>query len=426
MDIELKNLKGTCDFLPEEQILRNNIVATLRQNFEKYGYLPLETQMLNYFDLLKYKYQEGAEILTEVYKLKDQGNRDLGLRYDLTVPFCKVIGLNKDLPMPFRRYEIGKVFRNGPVKLGRAREFYQCDIDVVGVSGRLIEAEQMVMVKDVFAELNIPVVIKWNNRKLMSGLLEVAGVTENLVADAIGLIDRMNKISKAELVLEFGKIGIDEQQVNNILDLFSKTLEEYKQVFEATENSNIKQGLEELTELQELINKLDMQDTCEFSPTLARGLSIYTGTVFEFFDKQKRISSSLGGGGRYDKIITEFMNNGQEYPAVGLCFGLEPIFALLEKTKQKNLVDVFVIPMGTEVECLKLASSLRASGLNVLLETNKRKVKKSFDYANKVDIKYVIVVGSNELENGRFALKNMQTGEQTDVTLEEMLKILKG
>ena len=282
------------------------------------------------------------------------------------------------------------------------------------------------MVKDVFAELNIPVVIKWNNRKLMSGLLEVAGVTENLVADAIGLIDRMNKISKAELVLEFGKIGIDEQQVNNILDLFSKTLEEYKQVFEATENSNIKQGLEELTELQELINKLDMQDTCEFSPTLARGLSIYTGTVFEFFDKQKRISSSLGGGGRYDKIITEFMNNGQEYPAVGLCFGLEPIFALLEKTKQKNLVDVFVIPMGTEVECLKLASSLRASGLNVLLETNKRKVKKSFDYANKVDIKYVIVVGSNELENGRFALKNMQTGEQTDVTLEEMLKILKG
>lgn len=426
MDIELKNLKGTCDFLPEEQILRNNIVATLRQNFEKYGYLPLETPMLNYFDLLKYKYQEGAEILTEVYKLKDQGNRDLGLRYDLTVPFCKVIGLNKDLPMPFRRYEIGKVFRNGPVKLGRAREFYQCDIDVVGVSGRLIEAEQMVMVKDVFAELNIPVVIKWNNRKLMSGLLEVAGVTENLVADAIGLIDRMNKISKAELVLEFGKIGIDEQQVNNILDLFSKTLEEYKQVFEATENSNIKQGLEELTELQELINKLDMQDTCEFSPTLARGLSIYTGTVFEFFDKQKRISSSLGGGGRYDKIITEFMNNGQEYPAVGLCFGLEPIFALLEKTKQKNLVDVFVIPMGTEVECLKLASSLRASGLNVLLETNKRKVKKSFDYANKVDIKYVIVVGSNELENGRFALKNMQTGEQTDVTLEEMLKILKG
>lgn len=424
--MELKNLKGTCDFLPEEQILRNNIVSTLKQNFEKYGYLPLETPMLNYFDLLKYKYQEGAEILTEVYRLKDQGNRDLGLRYDLTVPFCKVIGLNKDLPMPFRRYEIGKVFRNGPVKLGRAREFYQCDIDVVGISGRLIEAEQMMMVKDIFAQLNIPVVIKWNNRKLMSGLIEEAGIKSEQVADTIGLIDRLNKISKSELIAEFEKIGINQQQVETILNLFDKTLEEYTLQFAESNNENIKQGLAEINELNQLLTKLNMQECCKFSPTLARGLSIYTGTVFEFFDKQKRISSSLGGGGRYDRIITEFMDNGQEYPAVGLCFGLEPIFALLEKTKQANLVKVFIIPMGTEVECLNLASTLRTNGVNVLVEMNKRKVKKSFDYANKTDIKYVIVVGSNEIESGNFALKNMQTGEQTEVTLEQMLKILKG
>lgn len=423
--MELKNLKGTCDFLPSEQILRNSIVATLRQNFEKYGYLPLETPMLNYFDLLKYKYEEGAEILTEVYRLKDQGNRDLGLRYDLTVPFCKVIGLNKDLVMPFRRYEIGKVFRNGPVKMGRAREFYQCDIDVVGIDGRLIEAEQMLMVKDIFDQLDIPVVIKWNNRKLMTGLLEIAGIKQDKVADAIGLIDRLAKISKTELIAEFDKIGIDADLVEKLLNLFNKNLNEYIIEFENTDNENIKQGLQEICELKKLLEDLQIIDYCEFSPTLARGLSIYTGTVFEFFDKKGRISSSLGGGGRYDKIITEFMDNGLSYPAVGLCFGLEPIYAILEKSKQQNLVDVFIIPMGTEIECLKLASTLRANGINVLVEMNKRKVKKSFDYANKTDIKYVIVVGSNELENGLFALKNMQTGEQVEVNLEKMLQMLK-
>ena len=424
--MELKNLKGTCDFLPSEQILRNSIVATLRKNFEKYGYLPLETPMLNYFDLLKYKYEDGAEILTEVYRLKDQGNRDLGLRYDLTVPFCKVIGLNKDLVMPFRRYEIGKVFRNGPVKMGRAREFYQCDIDVVGIDGRLIEAEQMLMVKDIFAQLDIPVVIKWNNRKLMSGLLEIAGIKQDKVADAIGLIDRLAKISKTELIAEFDKIGIEADLVEKLLNLFNKNLNEYIIEFENTDNENIKQGLQEICELKKLLEDLQIIDYCEFSPTLARGLSIYTGTVFEFFDKKGRISSSLGGGGRYDKIITEFMDNGLSYPAVGLCFGLEPIYAILEKSKQQNLVDVFIIPMGTEIECLKLASTLRANGINVLVEMNKRKVKKSFDYANKTDIKYVIVVGSNELENGLFALKNMQTGEQVEVNLEKMLQMLKG
>ena len=138
--MKLMNVKGTFDFMPEDMQIRNKITDTLRRNFEKNGYLPIETPMLNYFDLLSYKYSDDAEILSEVYRLKDQGDRDLGLRYDLTVPFCKVVGLNKSLSLPFRRYEIGRVFRNGPVKLGRTREFYQCDVDVVGIDNRFIEA----------------------------------------------------------------------------------------------------------------------------------------------------------------------------------------------------------------------------------------------------------------------------------------------
>ncbi|MBE7074794.1 MAG: histidine--tRNA ligase [Clostridiales bacterium] len=425
MEIELKNLKGTCDFLPNEQIVRNKIMAVLRNNFEKYGYLPVETPILNSYDLLAYKYEEGAEILSEIYTLKDQGKRKLGLRYDLTVPFCKVIGLNKDLTLPFRRYEIGKVFRDGPVKLGRAREFYQCDIDVVGIDGRLIEVEQMLMVKNVFDELNIPVEIKWNNRKVMSGLLKLANISESLISNIIGLIDRLEKISYKELLEEFEKLEIKEEKVQEILQLFSYDLPTYVSKFQNAEIEVLKEGIQECVELQNLINQLGLENVCIFSPRLARGLSIYTGTVFEFFDKQKRIASSLGGGGRYNKIITEFMDNGQQYPAVGLCFGLEPIYVILSNQQQIAPVDVFIVPMGTEVECLTLASTLRANGVRVLVEMKNKKVKKSFEYANKTGIKYVIVVGSNEIESQTFALKNMFTGEQISVSLSEMLNILK-
>ena len=219
-EIELKNLKGTTDFPPEEQALRNKIIDNLKRTFEKYGYMPLETPMLNSFDLLKYKYEDDAEILNEVYKMKDQGDRDIGLRFDLTVPFCKFIGLNHDLVMPFRRYEIGKVFRDGPVKLGRAREFYQCDVDVVGLDGRYIEIEQMQMVVNVFNSLGIDIVIKWNNRKLMSGLISSLGISEDKIADTIALIDRLEKISKQELDYEFEKIGINSNKIDELLKLF--------------------------------------------------------------------------------------------------------------------------------------------------------------------------------------------------------------
>ena len=174
--MELRNLKGTEDFLSKEQKLRNKIIETLKENFEKDGYMPIETPILNYYDLLALKYEKGDEILNEIYRLTDQGNRDIGLRYDLTVHFCKVVAMQKELRLPFRRYEIGKVFRNGPVKLGRTREFYQCDVDVVGIDGRLIEAEQITMAINIFKKLNIDINVLYNNRKLMNGLLIESGI----------------------------------------------------------------------------------------------------------------------------------------------------------------------------------------------------------------------------------------------------------
>jgi histidyl-tRNA synthetase len=396
-EITLKNIKGTYDFLPEKQVIRNKIMDTLRHNFQKYGYLPIETPILNYFNLLAYKYNEDAEILKETYKLTDQGGRDMGLRYDLTIPFCKLIGINKQLSMPFRRYEIGKVFRNGPVKPGRDREFYQCDIDVVGIEGRFIEVEQMKMVVESFKDLDIDINVKWNNRKLMMGILQELNLNEEESIKTISIIDKIEKVPKEAIYKEFDENNISKEKVDKIFNSFNKTVEEYQEDFKNTENEKIKESINEITEINKYLKELKLEDNTTFTPTLARGLGIYTGIVFEFFDKKQRMTCSLGGGGRYDKIITEFMDNGNEYPAVGLSFGLEPIYMILEQeAKNTNIIDLLIIPLETEIECLKLATEIRNKGINVLVETSGSKLKKSMKYADRNSIEYVIIVGSEE------------------------------
>jgi len=423
--MKLANLKGTDDFLPKEQVIRNEIINTLKNHFESYGYLPIETPILNYYELLAYKYSDDAEILNEVYKLKDQGDRNLGLRYDLTVPFCKVIGINKGLQMPFRRYEIGKVFRNGPVKLGRTREFYQCDIDVVGIDNRLIEVEQILMAINGFKKLGIDVNVKYNNRKLMSGLIIEVGIDEDSVSSVIGIIDKMEKISLEELIDNLEEINIPKTKIDKLLECFKYTFEDYERMFNGTDNSYIKDGLAELKELREYFERLDIVDDCIFSPTLARGLTIYTGVVFEFYDKEKRIASAIGAGGRYNKIITDFMNNGENYPAIGLSFGLEPIYAILkDKNDSDCLIDVYLVPLDTNIETLKLATKLRENGIKVLIEMNKRKVRKCFEYAERERINYIGIVGSNEIEEEKITLKNMQTKEEITLKFEEIVDFL--
>ena len=422
--INTQNLKGVSDYYGKEQLIRNKITNTLKQTFENYGYSPLDSSILYNYDVLAYKYQDGAEILNEIYTLRDQGNRQLGLRYDLTIPFCKIISNEKELRLPFRRYEIGKVFRNGPVKLGRCREFYQCDIDIVGIDGTDIEIEQILLVLNAFEKLGINIIIKWNNRKLMSSLIKYIGISEEKIDLVIGAIDKLEKLTKEELVKEFLKVGINEETVEKLLDIFTKDINYYN-------NLNIDTPLfkEAITEINELNNKLqalNIQDKTKFTPTLARGLSIYTGTVFEFYDQEQRLTCSLGGGGRYNKIITDFISDGNAYPAVGLSFGLEPIYTILKETlENEKLSDVYIIPMDTELDCLKLAEKLRRNNINVLVELNKRKVKKCFEYANKENIKYVIVVGSNELESNSYTIKDMEKGIQYNMTEEELLEFLK-
>ena len=421
MKINTQNLKGTTDYYGKDQLIRNKITDTLKETFIKYNYQPLDSTVLYNYDILAYKYKDGAEILNEMYTLTDQGNRRLGLRYDLTIPFCKFIANQKDLRLPLKRYEIGKVFRNGPVKTGRCREFYQCDVDVVGISGQVIEAEQMQMVVDIFTKLGIDINIKWNNRKLMSIIIEDSNISKDKVEEVIGIIDKIEKISRQDFIKELSKIEIDEETANKLLDNFNKSLTDYIETYENDERVVACEAIQEIKTLFSYIEKLNLSDNTTFTPTLARGLSIYTSTVFEFFDKKERLTCSLGGGGRYDKIITDFIDDGNIYPAVGLSFGLEPIYTIIkDEMSSDNLIDADIIPMGTEVESLMLARNLRQNNINVIIEMNNRKLKKCFEYASKENIKYVIVVGSDEIQENMYTIKDMTTSEQLKLPYNEL------
>ena len=421
MKINTQNLKGTTDYYGKDQLIRNKITDTLKETFIKYNYQPLDSTVLYNYDILAYKYKDGAEILNEMYTLTDQGNRQLGLRYDLTIPFCKFIANQKDLRLPLKRYEIGKVFRNGPVKTGRCREFYQCDVDAVGISGQVIEAEQMQMVVDIFTKLGIDINIKWNNRKLMSIIIEDSNISKDKVEEVIGIIDKIEKISRQDFIKELSKIEIDEETANKLLDNFNKSLTDYIETYENDERVLASEAIQEIKTLSSYIEKLNLSDNTTFTPTLARGLSIYTSTVFEFFDKKERLTCSLGGGGRYDKIITDFIDDGNIYPAVGLSFGLEPIYTIIkDEMSSDNLIDVYIIPMGTEVESLMLARNLRQNNINVIVEMNNRKLKKCFEYASKENIKYVIVVGSDEIQENMYTIKDMTTSEQLKLPYNEL------
>lgn len=432
MTVELRNLKGTCDFMPQEQRLRNDIIRKLQEVFECCGYQPLETPIIGYYDILASKYAGGAEILKEVYKFKDQAQRDIGLRYDLTVPFARVVGMNPAIRMPFKRYEIGKVFRNGPVKAGRVREFIQCDVDMVGVKSVMAEAELMVMASDIYKSLGLEVYIAFNNRKLLSGTIEAAGVDSSLEGSVILSIDKLEKIGKEEVREELILKGLEAETIDKLFSFLDMKEEEFLNFFRRNPlNDMIRQGIEELDQLIGYLNAADVIQITRFTPWLARGLEIYTGTVFEVFLVDGSITSSIGAGGRYDKIIGAFLDNGTEYPAVGMTFGLDVIYAALamkNAAQAKPPVDIFIIPINTQNEAIKILNVIRRNGIAADIEMDKRKVKKSLEYANKTGIPYVLILGEDEIKVGKIKLRNMIEGSETEEdmrSLEEVLKNIK-
>lgn len=412
--MDYQNVKGTQDYLPAQEVVRRNIRRTLEDTFMLYGCKPLETPILNYTELMASKYAGGAEILKEMYTLTDRGERDLALRYDLTIPFAKVIAMNPQLSMPFKRYEIGKVFRDGPIKAGRFREFTQCDVDVVGIESQSAEAELMVMTIDAFNKLNIEMLIQFNNRKLLAGLLQYFKVPQLKINSVILILDKMEKIDQVTLLKELEEQNLSPSTIKLIKQFLNANptiayFEKYRE-----ENELIKQGYEELIELQDYLQVLNVGESCVFNPFLARGLEIYTGSIYELFLKDGAIKSSIGGGGRYDNAIGGLIGSEEKFSTVGISFGLDVIYTAMEQRENsadQALVDIFIIPLNTEKEALRLAWQLRQQGNRVEVELSGKKLRKAMEKANRENIRKVIILGENEMKSGRYEMKDMQTGE---------------
>ncbi len=425
--MELSNARGTKDFPPEEEILKQRVLNMLKNAFERYGFNPFDTPVLERLDVLASKYAGGSEILKEIFKLKDQGDRDLALRYDLTVPFSRFIGMNPTLKMPFKRYQIGPVFRDGPIKLGRYRQFTQCDIDVVGISAMAAEAEIIMLVQDVFQKLELDVIIRVNNRKILNAMVESAGI-KIAPEEVILTLDKLEKIGEKAIEEELKAKKVSAAAIKRLMSFTSikgTNLEKIKALESEFETDEGKIGV---NEIRELFSYLQDADNVVFDLSLARGLAYYTGTIFEVFLNKSEIKSAIAAGGRYDKMIGKFLAKEKDFPAVGISFGLDVIvdaLNLMKKQKQKSVADVYIIPIKTLPESLRIATKLRKADIKADIDLMGRGISKNLDYANSLGIPNVIFIGDDELRQQKIKLRNMESGKEELVSVEEAIKLLK-
>jgi len=429
----LRDLKGTKVYLPEEQIVRERISDTLKTHFKLYGYRPLETPILELYDIAASKYGGGAEILKETYRLNDQGKRDLCLRYELTFKLGKLIGMNPNLRLPFKRYEIGRVFRDGPIKLGRLREFTQCDVDVVGVRSLVADAELISMAFQIFPELKLDTYIEINNRKLLFGIFEHCGMKEDRYTDAALSLDKLVKYGESTVRKELNGKDFDKEAIEGVFEILNgtnskKTNEEKIEFLEGRLTNQLsKEGLSELRQILSYCKTMHVNGDLRFVPTLARGLGYYTGPMWEVFMKNSAITSSIAAGGRWDKMISQFLGTDREFPATGMTFGLDVIFAAIEEQKRvgtempKNarVPAVLIAPIDTLDQCIALASQLRKEKISCDIALDK-KLSKSLEFANKENIPYVVIVGQQELKTDSVNLREMSTGKSEQVSIKSL------
>ncbi|MFA6461647.1 MAG: histidine--tRNA ligase [Candidatus Woesearchaeota archaeon] len=424
--MELQLAKGVRDIPPEEKIVLNQILTNLRLVFERYGFTPLETPLIERWETLTAKGGAGEEsdALKETFKLKDQGNRDLALRFDLTVPLARYVAMNPTLKLPFKRYEMGPVFRDGPIKLGRYRQFWQCDIDTVGVKSMLAEAEQLALVESAFTQLGIEVVIKVNNRKLLNGILNQCEISEK--ESAIVAIDKLEKIGVKGVIEELQQREYSSDQIVALMDLIKEN-STLKQLKQKVVNSEGQEGIKELEELFTYLKSMKVKSV-QFDLSLARGLGYYTGTVFEVVAIGSSVTSSIAGGGRYDEMVGKFAGGGRQIPTVGISFGLSTILDVLkakQEFKEKTPAKAYLIPIQTLNESLQIVQKLRSKQINVDMDLNGKGIGKNLEYVSSLGIPYALIIGGDEVTQKKILLRDMQSGTQELLNLSELIKKLK-
>lgn len=440
--------KGTRDFKPEQVNKRNYIFETIKKVFIKYGYQPIETPTMENLSTLTGKYgDEGDQLLFKVLNNGDflskadimaldtrDSNRLIpsiskrGLRYDLTVPFARfVVMYQNDIAFPFKRYQIQPVWRADRPQKGRYQEFYQCDVDVVGSDSLVYEAELTQIYDEVFRELNLPVQIKINNRKVLAGIAEVAGITERF-GDMTVAIDKLDKIGMAGVREELARRRISEAAIEQIEAILKvKTLEELKPLLAESETGT--KGIKEIEQVFEFMDTYPVANDIRFDVTLARGLNYYTGCIFEVSAKNVDMGS-IGGGGRYDDLTGVF--GMKDVSGVGISFGAERIYDVMEeldlfpKDETQDLQLLFLtFDEKSFLYAFKQLIKVRAAGINAEIYPDPVKMKKQMKYANARGAQFVSIVGSQEMESGQLSLKNMVSGEQQMLTIEDIIEKLK-
>ena len=431
--VKPKTLPGFMELLPKEQILFNKMKEKIQKSYEKYGFLPLDTPVIEDAKVLLAK--AGGETEKQIYRF-EKGDNDLALRFDLTVPLAKYVTEYYDkLSFPFKRYQIGKVYRGEKAQRGRYREFYQCDVDIIG-DGKLSilnDAEIPSIIYNTFKSLGFDeFTICINNRKILNGLFSNFNL-ENESTEILRTIDKIDKIGVDEVRKELLK-DIESQKVEAIMNFIAIDGTNNEKL-QALEEMNIQdetfvEGLSHLKEVLKFIKMFGVpEEFVKIDLTIARGLDYYTGTVYETFLNNYRNLGSVCSGGRYDNL-TEYYTD-RKMPGVGISIGLSRLFFQLVdnniiSAENESISDVLIVSMTDDYDmCAKVATKLRKNGLNAQINIEDQKLGKKFKYANNLGVRYVITIGEDEIKNNVVALKNMVTGNQETVGVEEAIEIIK-
>ena len=427
-----RTLPGFMELLPNEQILFNEMKETIKNSYEQFGFLPLDTPAIELSEVLLAK--AGGETEKQIYRF-DKGDTNLSLRFDLTVPLAKYVSMHYgELSFPFRRYQIGKVYRGERPQKGRFREFYQCDIDIIGDNelNILHDAEMPMVIYNTFKKLGFDdFTIRINNRKILNGFFTSLNLQDP--AEVLRIIDKLDKIGIDEVKNCLSEIGISSDSINKVVDFISISGSSDEKIASLKslniENEIFIKGIEEL---EAVINGIKLfgipENNFSVDLTIARGLDYYTGTVYETFLNDYRQLGSVCSGGRYDNLA-EFYTD-KKLPGVGISIGLTRLFYKLNelnaiKVSRDSISKVLVVSASSDISpCLPVATAFRTAGINTELFLTNKKIKAKFKYADKLNIPFVVVIGEDEIANNTVSLKNMKTGEQFQVSIEEAINIV--
>lgn len=433
--IEPRTLPGFMELLPSEQVLFNQMKEKIKRTYEKYGFLPIDTPVIESSKVLLAK--AGGETEKQVYSF-NKGDSELTLRFDLTVPLAKYVAeYGNELSFPFRRYQIGKVYRGERAQRGRYREFYQCDIDIIGDGELNIinDAEIPSIMYDVFDALDVgKFTIRINNRKILNGIFEYLNAS-NISSDIMRVIDKIEKIGEEKVKGELKELGLNEDNIDfiiNFINIKGTTDEKLEALSKLNVNNEMFScGLEELKSVVKYIRMFNVpEDYFMVDLSIARGLDYYTGTVYETFLDEYTSIGSICSGGRYNDLAGFYTE--KNLPGVGMSIGLTRLFFILNdlnliKADNKSISKVLIISMIEDLKpAIETANTLRKANINTEIFFDNKKMKAKFKYADKLKIPYVIVIGEDEVTSGKLTLKNMETGDQEQKELTEIIKILDG